>query len=138
MSKGEMVSESVYMRERVKTKREIAQNQQFLSFAIMFSAFFSDYTYIYIEIFYIFAQMFSKLTAADLLYLGKGKVNELHRKTSVPMEGLNCLRTIVSLPFYWCSRDRERQMSNFGSPKGEISLFPLHFLLYMYVGNINP
>ena len=57
--------------ENTVTKGEIAQNKQFL---LLLQCFQLDSVIIlsFIKICNIFANMFSKLSAADLLYVGKG------------------------------------------------------------------
>ena len=58
--------------ENTVTKGEIAQNEQFL----LWPKYFQLYLIImllFIEIFPIFAKMFSKSSAADFLYMGKGE-----------------------------------------------------------------
>ena len=57
--------------ENIVTKGEIAHNEQISPFATMFTDLSNNYTFIS-DIFHICAYMFSKMYAADLLYLGKG------------------------------------------------------------------
>ena len=54
----------------IVTKEEIAQIKQFLVLPQCFQLF-SVIILSFIEIFHVFALLFSKLSAADLLYVGK-------------------------------------------------------------------
>ena len=55
------------------TKVEIAQNKQFLHLPQCFQLrLFNNYKLLFMEIYYFFARMFWKSSAADLLYVGKG------------------------------------------------------------------
>ena len=57
--------------ENIVTKGEIAQNKQFLLLLHYFQLI-SENNPPFTEIFYVYDYMFSKASAADLLYVGKG------------------------------------------------------------------
>ena len=57
--------------ENILAKGEIAHNEQFLLWPQCFQLYLSI-KLSFIEIFQVFVTMFSKLSAADFLYVGKG------------------------------------------------------------------